>query len=46
MNNRAFLETWYRRVWLEEDLSAIDEMMAATAPMAPTSEAWSLRWLS
>ncbi len=33
MDNREFLETWYRRVWWEEDLSAIDEMMAKTAPV-------------
>ncbi|WP_306114489.1 MULTISPECIES: ester cyclase [unclassified Roseovarius] len=33
MNNRDILETWFRRVWLEEDLSAIDDMMAADAPV-------------
>lgn len=33
MDKRKLLETWYRRVWQEEDLSAIDEMMAETAPV-------------
>ena len=33
MDNRTFLETWYRRVWFEEDLSAIDDMMAPKAPV-------------
>lgn len=39
MDNRAFVETWFRRVWAEEDLGAIDEMMAPKAPvlgMKPT----------
>ncbi|MEM9498863.1 MAG: nuclear transport factor 2 family protein [Pseudomonadota bacterium] len=30
MDKRAFVETWYRRVWSEEDLDAIDELMAPT----------------
>lgn len=33
MDKREVLETWYRRVWLEEDLSAIDEMLADKAPI-------------
>lgn len=28
MTDRDILETWFRRVWQEEDLSAIDEMLA------------------
>ncbi|MDX1782355.1 MAG: ester cyclase [Thalassovita sp.] len=31
MSNRKLVETWFRRVWEEEDLSAIDEMMASPA---------------
>ncbi len=30
MNKKELLETWFRRVWAEEDLDAIDEMMATT----------------
>lgn len=30
MNKRELLETWFRRVWQEEDMEAIDEMMTAS----------------
>lgn len=33
MDKRELLETWYRRVWLEEDLGAIDELLANKAPI-------------
>ncbi len=33
MNKREITETWFRRVWLEEDLDAIGEMMSADAPV-------------
>ena len=37
MDKRELLETWFRRVWAEEDLNAIDEMME------PTTEVRGLR---
>ncbi len=33
MEKRKLLETWYKRVWLDEDLSAVDEMMTDSAPV-------------
>ncbi|MEP4987312.1 MAG: nuclear transport factor 2 family protein [Paracoccaceae bacterium] len=30
--HREVLETWFRRVWAEEDAGAIDEMMAPGTP--------------
>ena len=33
MTKRELLETWFRRVWTEEDLGAITEMMAPDTPV-------------
>ena len=33
MDKRAFLENWFDRVWHQEDLSAIDELMTKDAPV-------------
>lgn len=33
MNKREILETWFQRVWRDEDLDAIAEMMVEDAPV-------------
>lgn len=31
--HRDFMETWFRRVWADQDASAIDELMAEDCPI-------------